>query len=103
MLANKYYNRSRKKYRATVFDLFMSVVLFVSASAFTGALTESVGDSIENIEYDILIYGHENEFNKVTTDDLLNEPKRGKGVNQVAYAQSSGYYVIKFHICCKSL
>lgn len=93
MLANKYYKRSRKKYRATVLSLFMSVVLFVSASAFTGALTESVSDSFGNVGYDILIYGYETEFNKVTTDDLLSELKSSKGVNQVAYAQSSGYYV----------
>jgi len=93
MLANKYYKRSRKKYRATVLSLFMSVVLFVSAAAFTGALTESVSDSFGNVGYDILIYGHESEFEKATVDDLLSELKSSKGVNKVAYAQSSGYYV----------
>lgn len=93
MLANKYYKRSRKKYRATVLSLFMSVVLFVSASAFTGALTESVTDSFGNVEYDILIYGYENEFGKATVDDLLNELKSDKGVNQVAYTQDSSYYI----------
>lgn len=93
MLANKYYKRSRKKYRATVLSLFMSVVLFVSAAAFTGALTESVSDSFGNVGYDILIYGYENEFEKATVDDLLSELKSSKGVNQVAYAQGSGYYV----------
>lgn len=93
MLANKYYKRSRKKYRATVLSLFMSVVLFVSAAAFTGALTESVSDSFGNVGYDILIYGYENEFEKATVDDLLSELKSSKGVNKVAYAQGSGYYV----------
>ena len=93
ILANKYYKRSRKKYRATVLSLFMSVVLFVSASAFTGALTESVTDSFGNVEYDILIYGYENEFGKATVDDLLNELKSDKGVNQVAYTQGSSYFV----------
>ena len=93
MLANKYYKRSRKKYRATVLSLFMSVVLFVSASAFTGALTESVTDSFGNVAYDILIYGHENEFKKATVDDLLNELKNDKGVKQVAYTQSSSLFI----------
>ena len=93
MLANKYYKRSRKKYRATVLSLFMSVVLFVSASAFTGALTESVSDSFGSVGYDILIYGYENEFTKATTDDLLNELKNDKGVNQVAYTQGSSFFV----------
>ena len=93
MLANKYYKRSRKKYRATVLSLFMSVVLFVSAAAFTGALTESVSDSFGNVGYDILIYGYENEFEKVTVDDLLNELKNDKGINQVAYTQGSSFFV----------
>lgn len=93
MLANKYYKRSRKKYRATVLSLFMSVVLFVSASAFTGALTNSVTDSFGNVDYDILIHGYENEFGKETADDLLYELKSDKGVNQVAYTQGSSYFV----------
>lgn len=93
MLANKYYKRSRKKYRATVLSLFMSVVLFVSASAFTGALTESVTDSFGNVEYDILIYGYENEFGKAAVDELLNELKSDKGVNQVAYTQGSSHFI----------
>ena len=93
MLANKYYKRSRKKYRATVLSLFMSVVLFVSAAAFTGALTESVSDSFGNVGYDILIYGHESEFEKATVDDLLNELKNDKGINQVAYTQGSSFFV----------
>lgn len=93
MLANKYYKRSRKKYRATVLSLFMSVVLFVSAAAFTNALTESVSDSFGSVGYDILIYGYENEFTKANTDDLLNELKNDKGVNQVAYTQGSSFFV----------
>lgn len=93
MLANKYYKRSRKKYRATVLSLFMSVVLFVSAAAFTNALTESVSDSFGSVGYDILIYGYENEFIKATTDDLLNKLKNDKGVNQVAYTQGSSFFV----------
>ena len=93
MLANKNYKRSRKKYRATVLSLFMSVVLFVSAAAFTGALTESVSDSFGNVGYDILIYGYENEFEKATVDDLLNELKNDKGINQVAYTQGSSFFV----------
>ncbi len=34
LLAQKYFQRSRKKYRITIFSLAMSVILFVSASAF---------------------------------------------------------------------
>ena len=93
MLANKYYKRSRKKYRATVLSLFMSVVLFVSASAFTGALTESVTDSFGRVEYDISLYGDTNSFKKETVDLLLNELKTDKGVNKVAYTQATYLFI----------
>ena len=93
MLANKYYKRSRKKYRATVLSLFMSVVLFVSASAFTGALTESVTDSFGRVEYDISLYGNENNFKNDTADILLKELKSDKGVDKVAYTQYTYLFV----------
>ena len=42
MLAAKNFKRNRKQYRATVVSLFLSVVLFISASSFCAYLTESV-------------------------------------------------------------
>ncbi len=91
MLANKYYKRSKRKYRATVVSLFMSVVLFVSASAFTGALTDSVNESIGNVKYDILVIGHDDEFKNVSVYDLLDEIKNVKGVNDVTCAKTDTF------------
>ncbi len=54
MIADKYYKRSKRKYRATVVSLFMSIVLFVSASAFTSYLTDSVESGFEENGYDII-------------------------------------------------
>ena len=53
VLGVKYYKRSAKKYRTTVFSLFLSVVLFVSASSFSSALTQSVGDAFSGDTYDL--------------------------------------------------
>uniref|UniRef100_UPI0040569641 ABC transporter permease n=1 Tax=Agathobacter sp. TaxID=2021311 RepID=UPI0040569641 len=53
MIADKYYRRSRKKYRATIVSLFMSIVLFVSASAFTNYFTDMVEAGYEGNNYDI--------------------------------------------------
>lgn len=53
MIAVKNYKRSRKKYRATVFSLFISVVLFITASSFCEYLTRSVGVVYEDISYDV--------------------------------------------------
>ena len=53
VLANKHYKRSKKKYRSTIISLFMSIVLFVSASAFTDYLVLSVSDTMYTENYDI--------------------------------------------------
>ena len=53
MIAVKNYKRSKKKYRATVFSLFISVVLFITASSFCEYLTRSVGVVYEEVTYDL--------------------------------------------------
>ncbi len=53
MLALKNMKRSRKRYRSTVLSLFVSVVLFVSASAFGMYLQQGSANSFENSGYDI--------------------------------------------------
>lgn len=58
VLAKKYYKRSKKKYRATVVSLFMSIVLFVSASSFTGYIRDSISDSYATPNYDIAYSYH---------------------------------------------
>ncbi|MBQ1684950.1 MAG: ABC transporter permease [Clostridia bacterium] len=47
LLAKKYYARSRKKYRATVISLVMSIILFVAASGFCLYITRSI-NSVDN-------------------------------------------------------
>ncbi len=52
-LASKYYKRSRKKYRATVASLFMSIVLFVATFSFTDYMVEMVNITMNVHGYDI--------------------------------------------------
>ena len=56
MIADKYYKRSKKKYRATVVSLFMSIVLFISSSALTSYLTDTVESGFEKNGYDIIYH-----------------------------------------------
>ena len=60
MLANKHYKRNKKKYRTTVLSLFMSIVLFVSASAFTDYLMETVGVGFGSVGYDLSMHASGN-------------------------------------------
>ncbi len=87
MLASKHYKRNRKRYRATVISLFMSIVLFVSASAFTSSLTESVSGATISEGCDLMISYPGHEFSEMTPDGLLEKTKQAKAVTDAAYCQ----------------
>lgn len=70
MIADKYYRRSKKKYRTTVVSLFMSIVLFISASALTSYLTDSVQSGFEKNGYDI-IYDYDPTM-YMTYEEIVN-------------------------------
>ena len=70
MLGQKYFKRSKKRYRATVFSLFMSVVLFISSAGFTHSLQSSVEDVFGNGGYDLRYWCNVNETNGLTPATL---------------------------------
>lgn len=87
ILASKYYKLNRKKYRATVISLFMSIVLFVSASAFTEYLMQTASGSFESVGYD-LIYESPSQFRKsISPDDLLESIRSAKSVTSAVYSK----------------
>ena len=72
VLAGKHYKRNRKKYRTTVVSLFMSIVLFVSAAAFTDYMMESAEGGLASDQFD-LIYAAESDASSAMTPDALLE------------------------------
>lgn len=85
MLASKHYKRSKKKYRTTVLSLFMSIVLFVSASAFTDYLMESVGGGLGTNGFDLWYAGGEGDFDGKSAEDVLAIMKSDKDVQKAIY------------------
>ncbi|OUN24503.1 ABC transporter permease [Pseudoflavonifractor sp. An85] len=82
VLGVKYYKRSAKKYRTTVFSLFLSVVLFVSASSFASSLTQSVLGGFSGMPYDLeLSY---DPAPGLTEDSLMTQLRQMDGVDQAA-------------------
>lgn len=53
MIASKNFKRNRKRYRTTVLSLFISVVLFMMATSFTGYLKQAIDLERDTIDYDI--------------------------------------------------
>lgn len=67
LLAAKQFARNKRQYRATVCSLFISIVLFISASSFSAYLRSSFDTANKTPEYDILvhIYGEASEYGKI--------------------------------------
>lgn len=88
VLASKHYRRNKKKYKSTVVSLFMSIVLFVSASAFTDYLMESASGGIGKSNYDLRLSGIFGETEDSETDDeILEILSSDKYVTDSAYVR----------------
>lgn len=88
MIAGKHFSRSKRQYRTTIFSLFISIVLFISASSFSTYLKSSVGTVQSTPEYDISVYIEEGE-NKGEAKRLLEETGNISGVDRVLYVGGS--------------
>lgn len=68
MLASKNFKRNRRKYRATVLSLFMSIVLFISASGFCNYLMKGIDVTSATNNYDISYSVTQDTLNKDGND-----------------------------------
>ncbi len=86
MIASKNFKRNRRKYRATVISLFMSVVLFISASSFSSYLKKTSDIFLDDVDYDIS-YNITDE--KADINDIYKSLSSINGVTQSGYAKES--------------
>lgn len=86
MLASKNFKRNRKKYRATVISLFVSVVLFISASSFCSYLMAGAESVMSDSGYDIS-YRRYQADTLPTNDELLKTLSSLEGISEAAWAQ----------------
>lgn len=84
MLATKNYKRNRRKYRATVISLFLSIVLFISASSFCAYLSLSARTVLNDNDYD-LAYSLDSAKDE-SPDALLAELSEHEDVTSSTYA-----------------
>lgn len=87
VLASKHYKRNKKRYRSTVVSLFMSIVLFVSASAFTDYLTLSATRGFSDNGYDLHLFCDESDFKNISKNELLAILSSKESVRDGAYVQ----------------
>ena len=87
VIAGKHYKRSRKKYRTTVVSLFMSVVLFVSASAFTSYMTETAEGGIGSDPFDLIYVAEASDTDKMSPNKILDILLSDKNITGGTYGK----------------
>ncbi len=85
VLASKHYKRNKKKYRTTVISLFMSIVLFVSASSFTGYLMDSITDGFTSNEHELVFDLSDDDLIDNAPDDVLSLLMTDRNVTKGTY------------------
>ncbi|GHU82671.1 hypothetical protein AGMMS50284_4920 [Clostridia bacterium] len=81
-LAMKNFKRNKKRYRSTVISLFVSVVLFIAASAFGTYLQQGTGMTIPDYGYDISLSASQGTWH-YPDEQLLSLYDRMKTVDGV--------------------
>jgi len=85
ILASKNFKRNRKTYRATVISLFMSVVLFISATSFSAYAKKGMGLVSDGRGYDIRYTLTPDQKKTITQENLMNNLSAVGGVSASAY------------------
>ena len=83
-LSRKYYKVSKKKYRATVISLVISIILFICASSVSMMINETVDRTIDTENFDMLCMGDKETLEEIRNQDF---------VDQSAY-YADGYYQV---------
>ena len=86
VLASKHYKRNKKKYRTTVVSLFVSIILFVSASSFTDYMMETVGGGLATSGFDLMYNVPVSKMNGKTPDEVLAIFTAEETIEKATYA-----------------
>ena len=88
-LASKYFKRNKKSYRATVISIFMSIVLFISASTLTLYLTNTTDDLMTETDFDLKYEFAPGAEDQYTIDDVYYIFKNDHSIKEITYANSN--------------
>ena len=84
-LASRNYRRSRKKYRATVVSIFVSIVLFVTSTSFCAYMEASVNSEYKDVGYDVKLSAYLENDDTDSAQALAEKLSGLMGVTSVGY------------------
>ena len=73
VLSRKYYKVSKKKYRATVISLVISIILFISAASINMMLHSTIDRAIDTENFDMLCMGDKATLEEIRNQDFVSD------------------------------
>ena len=93
LIADKNYKRSKRKYRATVVSLTMSIILFISTASFVDQMMRISRARYDVTDLSYVLSGRDEDLNGISRDEVLNKLMGVEGVEKACYTTSvSGYF-----------
>ena len=91
VISRKTFKRSGKRYRTTIFSLFVSIVMFVSASAFGKYLVLMGEENYKLGEYDV--YYRSGSLEDIEKEEpVIEKLKQVQGVKESSTTLSAGLF-----------
>lgn len=81
MIAGKHFSRNKRQYRTTIFSLFISIVLFISASSFSSYVKSSIRTVNDISENDISVYIEEEKEGEM--EEIRERVRAVEGVDHM--------------------
>ena len=91
LIARKNFRRSKKKYRTTIFSIFLSIVLFISMNAFAESVFGLSSLQYQETEINLTVYSPEK--NKKDSKEYFNKIKNIEGIEEYAILKDSNAYI----------
>lgn len=92
VIARKNFRRSKKKYRTTIFSIFLSIVLFISMNAFAESVFGISSLKYQDSRINLTVYtGYDKE--EAEKENYFNQIKNLEGIKEYAILKNAHVYI----------
>ena len=92
VIARKNFRRSKKKYRTTIFSIFLSIVLFISMNAFAESVFGLSSLQYNDSRINLIVYENQSKTNE-ENEEYFNKIKDLEGVKEYAILKNTHAYI----------
>lgn len=93
VIARKNFRRSKKKYRTTIFSIFLSIVLFISMNAFAESVFGLSSLQYQDSRINLIVYSNYYEQDEAEREAYFDKIKNLDGIKEYAILKNTHAYI----------